>query len=297
LFALFSLAPAHGVHKRRAPAPEELAREEIRAREHAVIAKNCEPQIRENVAMRMRKRAEVQERIGSIHTASPEHPYSTHTTCLTAPEVLEGPYYINNELVRLDVRENQEGVILLMDFGIFDTTTCTPMDNAFVEIWQANATGEYGGYNSRVFDGTETWLRGGWHTDANGIVELATIYPGYYAGRTAHIHLMVHRDWIESENGTLISHSGTLLHTAQIFFDESWNDEVYQALPYILNTNKRTLNSQDRFIAQAQRNGYNPFVRLAYLNGRDLSDGLVGYITVGVDSRSHYMIKNTHYNG
>jgi len=29
-------------------------------------------------------------------------------TCLTSPEVLEGPYYVNNELVRQDIRETQK---------------------------------------------------------------------------------------------------------------------------------------------------------------------------------------------
>ena len=65
----------------------------------------------------------------------------------------------------------------------------------------ANATGDYGGYNSGGFDSSETWLRGGWYTDGNGMVEVTTIYPGYYPGRSPHIHLMVHKDWIQSANG------------------------------------------------------------------------------------------------
>jgi hypothetical protein len=46
-----------------------------------------------------------------------------------------------------------------------------------------------------------TFLRGGWTTDNNGIVEFMTIYPGFYSGRTAHIHMMVHTDFTVSENG------------------------------------------------------------------------------------------------
>jgi len=107
-----------------------------------------------------------------------------------------------------------------MDFGVLDTSTCTPMNNTFVEIWHgkfpcapqpwtvcnrdspiANSTGEYGAYNSPAFNSTETWLRGGWYTDANGMVEITTVYPGYYEGRTPHIHLMVRKDWIQSANG------------------------------------------------------------------------------------------------
>ena len=47
----------------------------------------------------------------------------------------------------------------------------------------------------------ETFLRGGWQTNENGIVELTTIFPGFYAGRAPHIHTMVHKDWVMSENG------------------------------------------------------------------------------------------------
>ena len=65
----------------------------------------------------------------------------------------------------------------------------------------ANATGDYGGYSSGDFDEQETWLRGGWYTDANGMVEVTTVHPGYYDGRTPHVHIMVHKDWTQSDNG------------------------------------------------------------------------------------------------
>jgi protocatechuate 3,4-dioxygenase beta subunit len=73
----------------------------------------------------------------------------------------------------------------------------------------ANATGMYGGYTatsfetsaSGTFNSSETWLRGGWYTDANGIAEVTTIYPDYYDDRAPHIHLMVHKDWVQSANG------------------------------------------------------------------------------------------------
>ena len=136
----------------------------------------------------------------------------------------------------------------------------------------------YGGYSSS-FNSTETWLRGGWYTDANGMVEVTTVYPGFYDDRAPHIHLMVHKDWIQSTNGfvhraldpcrpelilglsSLVSHSGTLMHTGQVFFQENWNDQVFRTSPYSLNTNPRTLNSQDQFLGDASRNGYSPFAR------------------------------------
>jgi len=184
-----------------------------------------------------------------------------------------------------------------MDFGVMDTSTCTPIDNAFVEIWHANATGFYGGYESNNFDNSETFLRGGWYTDSNGVAELTTVYPGYYDGRTLHVHIMVRTNWTESANGTLVSHSGSLVHIGQTYFNESWNDEVFSTSPYTEDKNTRTLNSEDSILSSAFQNGYNAYTSLQYLNGNDLSGGLVGYLTLGVDTRSTKSITNTNYNG
>jgi len=98
-----------------------------------------------------------------------------------------------------------------MDLGVLDTSTCTPMTYAFVEIWhgkrlhhvQLRIVCDQNSPASRCswlllrfrIQTTETWLRGGWRTDANGMVEVATVYPGFYGGRTSHIHMMAHKDW------------------------------------------------------------------------------------------------------
>jgi protocatechuate 3,4-dioxygenase beta subunit len=52
---------------------------------------------------------------------------------LIAPEVTEGPYYLNNDLVRQDLRENQGGILLELDIGVIDTSTCQPLPNALGE--------------------------------------------------------------------------------------------------------------------------------------------------------------------
>ncbi len=58
-----------------------------------------------------------------------------------------------------------------------------------------------GGMASAALERNETFGRGGYPTDLNGIVELTTIYPGFYEGRAPHIHTMVHLNWSESDNG------------------------------------------------------------------------------------------------
>lgn len=173
---------------------------------------------------------------------------------------------------------------LTLDVGVIDSTTCQPFSNALVEIWAANATGSYGGYNGIMGAPTtiheDTWLRGGYYTDNNGIVELKTIYPGFYTGRTAHIHTMVHKDWTARDNGfvfpslshsplirytdnrhfrllrTFVSDSGALTHIGQFFFDDAISDSVYATAPYTSNTNSRTRNSEDNILQGAGTNAF-----------------------------------------
>ena len=88
---------------------------------------------------------------------------------------------------------------------------------------------------------------------------------------------MVHKDWTQSANGfvhvvgstsevtlgisTLASHSGTVVHTGQIFFPETWNDQVFRTPPYDSNKQNRTFNTQDTVLPQAFQNGYNAYTR------------------------------------
>lgn len=115
----------------------------------------------------MAKRALMGKRAETTGTTSALEPHETtirNTTCVTgtfqsntttanmcslssmisiAPEVTEGPYYLNNDLVRQDLREDQGGILLELDIGVIDTSTCQPLPNALVELWNCNATGQY----------------------------------------------------------------------------------------------------------------------------------------------------------
>ncbi|KAJ3806903.1 Intradiol ring-cleavage dioxygenase [Lentinula lateritia] len=229
-----------------------------------------------------------------------------NSTCVLAPEAVEGPYYINNEMIRTNLTEDQLGIPMTLDIAVIDVTTCEPMENVLVEIWAANATGVYSGYSAMIEGGppgppaqplsrNETFLRGGAPTSADGLVELVTIYPGFYAGRTAHIHTMIHMNWERSENGTFVSTSGNLLHVGQFFFEEKWNDEVYATSPYTVNTNKRTYNDQDGQMNDSEdADGNSAIVDISFA-GEDLTEGLVGFITVGVDPHASYHITNKNY--
>ncbi|KAJ3979898.1 Intradiol ring-cleavage dioxygenase [Lentinula detonsa] len=236
------------------------------------------------------------------------------STCVLAPEAMEGPYYINNEMIRNNVTEGQLGVPLTLDIAVIDVTTCEPMEDVLVEIWAANATGIYSGYSAMIGgkppsrgDGhhrqpasqplsrNETFLRGGAPTSSDGVVELVTVYPGFYAGRTAHIHTMIHMNWERSDNGTFVSTSGTVLHIGQFFFQETWNDKVYATSPYIENNNKRTHNNEDRQMEDSEDADGNSAILDISAAGEDLTEGLVGFVTVVVNPRASYQITNNNY--
>ncbi|WP_430334430.1 protocatechuate dioxygenase [Rhodococcus sp. ACT016] len=84
-----------------------------------------------------------------------------------------------------------------------------------------------------------TYLRGAQTTDANGIVRFTTIFPGWYTGRTVHIHLKVHVD------------KKTVL-TTQLFFDDALNDEIFSTIsPYTDHTGRDTRNDTDGIFDKA----------------------------------------------
>lgn len=82
----------------------------------------------------------------------------------------------------------------------------------------------------RDHDG-ETWLRGAQISDANGVVEFQSIFPGYYQGRATHWHIRIHPDYEVLPNNTYIGK--TLAHTGQIFVQDDINKAVDMMYPYV----------------------------------------------------------------
>lgn len=115
--------------------------------------------------------------------------FADHTSYTLQGEMIEGPYYVNGELIRSNISQGQEGVPLFLDIQLIDTSTCHPIADAFVDIWQANATGVYSGVigldNGNFEDKSNlntNFLRGVQQTNSNGVVQFQTIFPGHYEG-------------------------------------------------------------------------------------------------------------------
>jgi protocatechuate 3,4-dioxygenase beta subunit len=152
------------------------------------------------------------------------------------PELTEGPYYLDLDLVRKDITGGKPGLPLSLRVNVVNVgKSCSPIEDAAVDIWHADAAGEYSG----VQGVSGNFLRGIQMTDASGKAELETIYPGWYMGRAVHIHVKVHVGSSE-------------VHTGQLFFDEEVTDAVYETHPYSQRPNRDTINSSDSIFAQSQ---------------------------------------------
>jgi protocatechuate 3,4-dioxygenase beta subunit len=132
----------------------------------------------------------VVEAADDAHGAGPAAVASGAVSCVLAPEQTEGPYYLPGDKLRRNVTEGKPGVPLTLKLTVLDASTCKPIKGAAVDIWHCDAGGIYSGTSQQ---GAEklTFLRGIQKTDAKGLATFKTIYPGWYQGRTVHIHVRV----------------------------------------------------------------------------------------------------------
>jgi protocatechuate 3,4-dioxygenase beta subunit len=151
-------------------------------------------------------------------------------SCILTPEQTEGPYYIAGEKLRRNITDGRPGAPMLLRTFVVDATTCRPIKNAAVDIWHADAGGVYSGFGAGA--SSRTFMRGIQRTNAHGLAQFRTVYPGWYQGRTVHIHVKVHV-------------GGNVVHTGQLFFQDSLTDVVYRRTPYSSRPNRTTRNAAD----------------------------------------------------
>jgi protocatechuate 3,4-dioxygenase beta subunit len=149
-------------------------------------------------------------------------------SCVLAPELTEGPYYLPNEAVRRNITEGKPGTPLRLHLTVVRTSSCKPIKGAAVDIWHADASGVYSG----VGGNTGTFMRGVQKTDHSGLAVFDTVYPGWYQGRAVHIHVKVHA-------------GGAVVHTGQLFFPDALTEQVYKAAPYRSRGNPNVTNAAD----------------------------------------------------
>ncbi|KAF1849849.1 aromatic compound dioxygenase [Cucurbitaria berberidis CBS 394.84] len=224
--------------------------------------------------------------------------FASNNSCILTPEVTQGPYWVQGELVRENVTENQEGVHLTLDIQIIDVTTCEPVPQAFLEIWHCNSTGVYSGVvangNGNTNDTTNldnTFLRGIQQSDDDGVVVFDTLFPGHYTGRAPHIHVMTSQDATVNANETLSG--GSVTHVGQMFFDQDLISLVEQQEPYASNTQELTTNAEDSILAEEAAT-VDPLIEYVLL-GDDVSEGLFGWLSFGMDTSNSFNITPAAY--
>lgn len=171
--------------------------------------------------------------------------------CVARPELTEGPYYVDVNLDRSDIRSDpaeggavKPGMPLRLTFNVsrIDGGGCAPLSGAMVEVWQCDALGVYSSVNDPGFRTLgEQFLRGHQRTDANGVARFTTIYPGWYRGRAVHIHFKV-----RSPAGAGRAHE----FTSQLFFPDELTDRVHAQAPYAQKGQRDRRNAQDGIYRQ-----------------------------------------------
>jgi protocatechuate 3,4-dioxygenase beta subunit len=166
-------------------------------------------------------------------------------SCSTVtPEKEPGPFFVDVRLNRSDVRTDtgtgvaQAGIPLSITLYVFSDDNCTPYEGAVVDIWNASAEGVYSDETSENSVGTN-YLRGYQVTDANGMVQFTTNMPGWYSGRSMHLHVEI-RAFDSSSNQTFEWQT-------QLFFGDTIDSDVAATYPYTTNPNSpRVIDENDR---------------------------------------------------
>jgi protocatechuate 3,4-dioxygenase beta subunit len=177
----------------------------------------------------------------ALATAQPASASSTSAPVVIEPapplaaETTEGPYYLDLNNVRRDIRDDRTGVPFDLSITVVDDTGRV-VPNAAVDIWHCDAAGAYSGFES----GTgATFLRGTQIAGPSGTVAFTTVFPGFYPGRTVHIHVLTHV-------------SNKVVHTGQIFFDDAVADEIYASnTAYGKAASRGLRNARDGIFRQA----------------------------------------------
>jgi len=164
-------------------------------------------------------------------------------SCIARPQQTEGPFFVEERLNRSDIRSDpgtgavKPGVPLRLALRVsrMSGASCAPHAGAQVDIWHCDAEGRYSDVGNRRAT-SEKFLRGYQRTDAAGMAQFLTIYPGSYGGRAVHVHFKIR---------TAASSAAAYEFTSQLYFDDELTDRVYASAPYAAGRRRSTRNADD----------------------------------------------------
>jgi protocatechuate 3,4-dioxygenase beta subunit len=170
---------------------------------------------------------------------------SQDPSCVVRPEQTEGPYFVDERLNRSDIRVDptdgqvRPGTPLALTLVVsrLNAGDCLPLPGAQVDIWHCDAMGVYSDVHDPGFNTIgRKFLRGYQMTDARGEVRFVTIYPGWYPGRTIHIHFKIRTAPVAQRSFEF---------TSQLYFDDGLTDRVHAEPPYASNGQRTARNQHD----------------------------------------------------
>jgi protocatechuate 3,4-dioxygenase beta subunit len=180
--------------------------------------------------------------------ASYPNPFSGAPTsgCSATGALTGGPCYDAASQSLQDISYGQNGLPMRMYFRVLDAS-CTPVAGVQVEVWHTAPTGKYSGddtahENVSFCTGNDAdyvshlYFRGKQTTDASGVVVFDTCFPGWYSGRTVHVHFTVT--------------SGSTAFTSQYVFDDALDDAIIGTQPvYGARGTRDTTNLTDTVVS------------------------------------------------
>ena len=239
------------------------------------------------------------------------------TLCALTAKQEVGPYYVADEMLRSDIVEGKPGVPLTLRIMVLDSRSCKPLTNSAVDIWHCDALGLYSGFTRQNpmgpggsggpggpppgFDPNHpgnrpgqpegmgpppenhptdklTFLRGIQLTDANGAVDFKTVFPGFYMGRTNHIHFKVRLGGDAAGKTYAAGHTS---HIGQVFFPEDVATALMQHEPYSLHRIHRTTQAEDDVFND--QHGDRSIAKLIPLTPGQFSAGMRAELVASVD--------------
>lgn len=183
-----------------------------------------------------------------------------------------GPCYVESP-VRQDITEGKVGLPMRLALEVVDAQTCNPIENATVEVWSTDAEGVYSGQtparmcsNGQPEARQTNFMRGAQITSNNGRADFDAVYPGWYPGRTPHIHLKV-------------TVAGEEFIVTQLYFPDELSRSIYAQHPdYTHRPQADTDNTRDGLLRGLDVDRF-------LLNTQSMEDGaLLAYTTIGLRS-------------
>ena len=209
--------------------------------------------------------------IGFADTAPPSAANGPDGVCVLWPQMVEGPYYFDPKLVRQDIAEGRPGAPVKLVLKIVEFGSCKPLANVRIDVWHADADGIYSGYNGQgdhrdTSTKGQSYLRGTQMAGLDGSVMFSTIFPGWYPGRTPHIHIKAMLD-----DKTIV--------TGQAFFPDAFSERIYRgATPYSTRPVPDTTNATDGIYQNGEKDGGGIVLALA-----EEGSVIVAALTIAVD--------------